>query len=115
MQYVRLYVNAQAQIEHVETSTRPLPTDSAIQVTGPIGLLPGMTTDEILTLPVAKVIFDEVKLEMTPHDGTFMRARPILESVEVDPITLKPRMKPGPRTRHTFRKVQITRANRGSG
>lgn len=93
MQYVRLHLNDQGDIEHTETSDRPLKDEPAIEVHQPVGLLPNMTPEQLAALPTRKRPLNHVLFNLQTSDGKFKRAREVMDSLIVNKTTLIPRLR----------------------
>jgi hypothetical protein len=106
MQYIRLYVNALGIVEHIETSTRPLPNDPAITIQEPVD-------PQIPDGPHRLRPMDLVVTEFESQDGRFHRAKDLLRDMDVDSETLVPRFKPMATLKGTLRKMNERRAIRG--
>lgn len=96
-QYVRLYVDIAGKIEHVETSDRSLRESPSIVVIEPtVPIPPNATQDEILLLPTREKIFDLVQFTMEhPAERKLIRAKDILNDLDVDHATKLPTNKRG--------------------
>lgn len=105
MQYVRLYVNEAGDVEHVETSTRPLPETPAIQV--------HTAADPQGASPIQVRHLDCVKMEFEADDQQFRRARHLREDIVCHGQTLAPSLKAQGKLKGKMSKIQVIRATRG--
>lgn len=109
MQYTRLYLNEDGDIEHAETSDRPLPSIPAIEIHEPDVTGVPIAGPNGLEFPLKRKLFNIMTAEHSADDAQFMRAGALRANIEIDKATMTPKMKAGPRTQITFSKVSLTR------
>jgi len=113
MQHVRLYLNDQGEVEHTETSTKPLRDEPAIEVVEPIMGTEGMTEEQIRAIPTRKRHLDHIMLDLETSDGKFKRAREVMDSIEVRKSDLRVTLKAQGKVKGQIMNHRVIRASRG--